>query len=56
MTVLPDFVKYKFFEFLHSKISIADFEQWIYLTDDLEQILDKESYFSLISADFIKLI
>jgi hypothetical protein len=54
MKDIPDFVKYKFFEFLHGRTSIADFEQWVYVTDDLEQVLDGESYFSLISWDFLR--
>jgi hypothetical protein len=54
MTVLPDFVKYKFFEFLYGDLSITDFETWVYANSDLEHLLDKESYFCLISTNFLQ--
>ncbi len=40
------------FRFLAGELSIQDFEQWIYATSELEEFLDKDAYYSLLSFDF----
>jgi dimeric dUTPase (all-alpha-NTP-PPase superfamily) len=49
---LPDFVKNKIFGFLCGKEAVLEFEKWVYETEILESLLDKETYFYLISFDF----
>lgn len=40
------------YAFLNSELTIIDFEQWIYTTDQLEQSLGADHYLDLISFDF----
>lgn len=52
MAIVNESNKIEFFKFLNGDISISDFENFIYNTTDLEQQLDENIYFELISNDF----
>lgn len=53
MRRLPDDIKLKFFRFLNGEESVREFEQWVYVTNALEDSLG-DAYFDLISLDFAK--
>ena len=44
--------KSKFFEFLNGELKISGLETWLYSTPELENDLDKELYFELISFNY----
>jgi len=52
MAIVNESNKIEFFKFLNGDISISDFENFIYNTTELEQQLDENIYFELISNDF----
>jgi hypothetical protein len=54
MQDLPEEIKIQFYKFLNGEEPIQAFEQWVYATRTLEELLDGESYFALISLDFSK--
>lgn len=51
---IPAETKKTFFEFLDGQITVPDFEQWIYQTSILEEVLNSDDYLKLISIDFNK--
>lgn len=51
---LSEDIKVKFFRFINGEELISEFEQWVYDTNALEEILGGEDYFNLISLDFTK--
>lgn len=53
MEPLPDQLRSKFFEFLHGEEPIKKFEQWVYATNALEEVLTDNDYLKLISLDFL---
>jgi hypothetical protein len=52
MSQLPEDIKIEFFNFRDDRSALDRFEQWIYATDILEEILGAEDYLNLISLDF----
>lgn len=52
MEPLPNDDKIRLFRLLNGEEPIREFEQWIYTTNALEEILGDEDYFILISLDF----
>lgn len=54
MEPLPNQLRSKFFEFLHGEEPIKKFEQWVYATDALEEVLTDNDYLKLISFRFLK--
>ena len=49
---IPAEIKKTFFEFLNCQIALTDFEQWVYETLSLEEVLNSNDYLELISLDF----
>jgi hypothetical protein len=45
-------LQFHFFQLRDRELSIEEFEQWIYATTDLAEILNSEDYFQLISLNF----
>lgn len=54
MKLLPNDIKIKFFRFISGEEPIREFEQWVYLTGGLEEILGHQDYLNLISLNFLK--
>lgn len=54
MEQLSEDIKIKFFRFISGEESTSGFEQWVYDTNALEEILGDEDYFNLISLDFAR--
>lgn len=54
MNLLPNDIKIKFFRLISGEEPINEFEQWVYITDALEEILGYEDYLNLISLNFLK--
>lgn len=52
MKKLPQHIENQLFKFLNKEISIADFEQWVYATDELESVLSEDNYLDLIAFNF----
>jgi len=52
MKDISEYIEQKFYEVLKHKISIQDFEQWVYNTNELESVLPKEAYIDLISLNY----
>lgn len=52
MSKISENVELKFYEVLKHKISIQDFEQWVYESKELEGELPEDSYIDLISLNF----
>lgn len=52
MEPLPNDSKIRLFHLLNGEEPIREFEQWVYDTNALEEILGDEDYFNLISLDF----
>lgn len=52
MEPLPNDFKIRLFHLLNGEEPIGEFEQWVYATNALEEILGDEDYFNLISLDF----
>ena len=55
MKKLPQHIENQFFKFLNKEISIADFEQWVYETDELESVLSDDNYLDLIAFKYNQL-
>lgn len=51
---LQQAIKTTFFKFLDGQIDVTDFEQWIYQTSILEEVLESDDYLELISLDFTR--
>ena len=49
---IPAEIKKTFFEFLDGQITVTDFEQWVYKTEILEEVLNSDDYLELISVYF----
>ena len=49
---MPAEIKNIFLKFLDCQITITDFEQWVYKTLSLEEVLNSDDYLELISLDF----
>jgi hypothetical protein len=49
---IPAEIKTTFFEFLDCRITVTNFEQWVYKTFSLEEALNSDDYLELISLDF----
>lgn len=49
---MREYIQDKFYEVLYHKISIADFEEWIYSTLTLEKDMASDKYFKLISLNY----
>lgn len=49
---IPAEIKTIFFEFLDCRITVTNFEQWVYKTLSLEEVLNSDDYLELISIDF----
>jgi hypothetical protein len=54
MRVLPIDIKERFFRTIKGDISLADFEKWVYKSNNLETVLDSDDYLSIISLDYKK--
>lgn len=52
MKEISEHIELKFYEVLKHKISIQDFEQWVYETKELELELPEDSYTDLISMNY----
>jgi len=52
LKTLPDELKYRFFKTIFGDISVSEFEQWLYQTDDVERHLMADDYLDLISYNF----
>lgn len=52
MKNLPQHIETPFFKVLNKEISIAEFEQWVYATDELETLLSEHDYLNLIAFSF----
>ena len=52
MTKLTPDIKERFFKTIHGDISIGDFEEWLYQSKQLEQLLSQDDYLELISFNF----
>ncbi len=52
MIKVDDYIELKFYQVLKQKISIRDFESWIYNTQELEKKLSDDLYLDLISMDY----
>lgn len=52
MKNLPQHIENQFFKFLNKEISIADFEQWVYATNELETVLSADMYQELIAFNY----
>jgi hypothetical protein len=49
---LPQYIENQLFSVLNHEISIKEFEQWVYQTDDLEKGLSEQNYLDLIAFNF----
>ena len=47
-----DQIKQTLFQFLDRQLSIKDFEQWVYATPALEQLIPPASYVELIALNY----
>lgn len=45
-------LEYKYLELLDNNLSIKEFEQWVYQSDDLKILLSSDDYINLISLDY----
>lgn len=52
MLKAPFEIQVKFIDFLNKDISIADFEQWLYVTPQLEDILCEADYLELLTYNY----
>ena len=52
MDSFPTDIKEVFFKTFFGDTSVESFEQWVYKTKELEQLLPPDSYFNLISFDY----
>jgi hypothetical protein len=52
--MLPIDISRMFYGFYSKKISLSDFENWLYNSDELEKLLPNNEYIELISFDFKK--
>lgn len=52
MKEISEHIELKFYEALKHKISIQDFEQWVYVTKELELELPEDTYIDLISLNY----
>ena len=52
MKEISEHTELKFYEVLKHKISIQDFEQWVYETKELESELPEDTYIDLISLNY----
>lgn len=52
MLKLPNHIKYTFFQAMNGQMDLANFEQWVYSSSDLEQELSKQLYLDLISLNY----
>lgn len=52
MKEISEHIELKFYEALKHKISIQDFEQWVYRTKELELELPEDTYTDLISLNY----
>ena len=52
MKEISEHFELKFYEVLKHKISIQDFEQWVYRTKELELKLPEDTYTDLISLNY----
>ncbi len=50
--MMTDEIKTIFLQFLVDRIPIKAFEQWLYSTPELEQMMNCDDYFSLLAIDF----
>jgi hypothetical protein len=55
MKNLPQHIENQFFKFLNKEMSIEEFEQWVYATDELETVLSEHDYLNLIAFSFDQL-
>lgn len=55
MKNLPQYIENQFFSLLNHKVSIKEFEQWVYATDELEAVLSERDYLDLIAFNFSQL-
>jgi hypothetical protein len=54
MTALPHSIKHIFFKTMSAQVELADFEQWIYTSKELEQGLHEDAYLELLSFSYKK--
>ncbi len=52
MNPLPEEINHHFISFAHKEISIEEFENWVYTSQLLEQVLEQKDYFDLISMNY----
>lgn len=54
MTTLPPHIKERFYRTIKGDISLHEFEQWLYVDNELERHLNPDDYLDLISLSFKK--
>jgi len=54
MKELPDSIKKTFFDMMSGLITIEDFEQWVYGSEELENSLSDDEYLALMSLNYKK--
>ncbi len=52
MNQLPEEIELQFFRAIKGNVSIAEFEQWVYATPELERHLSAEDYLELITFNY----
>ncbi|MCX2476712.1 hypothetical protein OQZ33_20435 [Pedobacter sp. MC2016-05] len=52
MQKFPTNIQIKFFKLLNNKLSVEDFEQWVYKTTEIETHFDPADYIEFISLYF----
>ena len=52
MKNLPQHIETPFFKVLNHELSIKEFEQWVYATDELETVLSTHDYLNLIAFNY----
>ena len=54
MTHLPENIEQYFFDTINGKVTLTEFEQWVYTNKELESLLGEDDYLELISVNFKK--
>jgi len=52
MSALPPNIEHYFFDTIYGKVTLEEFEQWVYTNKELESLLDENDYLELISFNF----
>ena len=54
MKILPVDIKTEVFKFIHHEIPLEEFEQWVYATNEIQELFSREDYVELLSVDYSK--